>query len=141
MKQRRSVSSLIEEILSSSLKDRMAIPGEQERRRFPRKKVNITARIEGLNPGDAAIHEGAIVDVSLSGLRLSIRDSLGFKLTEDGTNFPLSMVFALPERQKTLAFQCMPRYTEHQDSETHIGASFINADFTSYQALQDFLID
>jgi hypothetical protein len=141
MKQRRSVSSLIEGILSSRLKGRMAIPGEQERRRFPRKKVNITARIEGLNPGDAAIHEGAIVDLSLSGVRLSVPDSLNFKLMEDRTGRPLSMVFTLPQREKTLGFQCMPKYAQNKGTETHIGASFTNADFTSYQTLQDFLID
>jgi len=140
MKQRRSVSSLIEEILSSCLKEKFR-PAEQERRRFPRKEANIPARIEGLIPGGTALYEGAILDISLSGMRIAIPDSLSFKLMEDGTDTPVSLIFKLPHGNKPMTIQCMPRYTQHRGTETHIGASYANADFASYQVLQDFLIN
>ena len=140
-KQRRSVSSTIEVILRAHLEDRKALrPADQERRRFQRKTVNIPAMIEGLIPDETAMQLGAILDVSLSGLHISIPDIPHFDVTEGRASPPISVVFALPKVEKTLTLQCVPRHVLHRDEETHIGASIMNADFASYQTLQNYLI-
>jgi hypothetical protein len=141
-KQRRSVSSTIETILRAHLEDRKAIrPGDQERRRFQRKEVSIPTMIGGLSPDEAGMQLGSILDVSLSGLRISIPDSLHFEIREDRADSPISVVFALPKADKTVTMQGTPRHTYHHEAETHIGVSFTNADFASYQILQNYLIN
>jgi hypothetical protein len=140
-KQRRSVSSTIEVILRAHLEDRKVLrPAEQERRRFQRKTVNIPTMIEGLIPDETAMQLGAILDVSLSGLQISIPDIPHFDVTEGRASPPISVVFALPKGEKTLTLQCVPRHVLYRDEETHVGASIMNADFASYQTLQNYLI-
>jgi hypothetical protein len=141
-KQRRSVSSTIDTILRAHLEDRKAIRAtDQERRRFQRKEMNIPAMIEGLGRDEAGMQLGSILDVSLSGLCISIPDSLHFELTEDRAKSPISVVFALPRANKTITVQGAPRHAHNQDAETHIGVSITNADFASYQMLQNYLIN
>jgi hypothetical protein len=140
-KQKRSVSSTIEVILRAHLENRKALrPADRERRRFQRKTVNISTMIEGLNPDETAMQLGVILDVSLSGLCISVPDIPHFDVAEDRASPPISVVFALPKGKKTVTLQCAPRHALHRDADMHIGASIMNADFTSYQTLQNYLI-
>ena len=140
-KQRRSVSSTIESILRAHLEDRKALrPAGQEQRRYQRKSVNIPAMIEGLTPDEAGMKLGAILDISLSGLLVSVAGIPQFDVTEDHSSPSISVVFALPKGEKTLTLQCAPRHVYHRDKETHIGTSIVNADFASYQTFQNYLI-
>jgi hypothetical protein len=139
--QKKSLSSTIEDILGSSLQERKAFMlAGQERRRFPRRKLGIPARIAMPGPY-AAVQQGALVDLSLSGLRYSIPSGLDSGIAESQATSTVSVAFTLPGGNRPLTLECAVRHRHRTDVETSVGTSFTNADFTSYQALQDYLID
>jgi hypothetical protein len=139
--QKKSLSSTIQDIIGSSLQERKAlILAGQERRRFPRRKVGIPARIALPDPY-AAVQQGTLLDLSLSGLSYSIPSGLGSGIAEGGATFSVSVAFTLPEGNRPLTLECAARHRHQTDVETFVGASITNADFTSCQALQDYLVD
>ncbi len=140
--ERRSVSSMIENILHDYLRnERSALQIPDEKRRYRRKTVGAPALISGLTPNDNGPSAGMVVDLSLGGLQLSVANTFKPEITEDKENAPISVVFTLPESKKPLTVRCVPHHINHAENETNIGASFCDCDFTSYQAIQSCLIN
>ncbi len=131
---RRSLSSVIENILYDYVGHRGPKGLRGEKRRHSRKKISAPALVT-----DAAgtVHAGMVNDVSLGGLHVSVPDGFPCEMREDEK---VSIVFTLPASGRPLSMQCMPRHVR-VNGQTNIGASFIDTDFQSYQALQNFLME
>jgi hypothetical protein len=130
--ERRSLSSLIENILYDYVGLKEPIRLDEEKRRYPRKKVSVPALVTG---PDGTVHAGVVNDVSLGGLNFFVPDSFD---QEMGEEFKISIVFSLPQSERPLTFQCVPRHVS-SDGQTNIGASLVNADFQTYRILENYL--
>jgi hypothetical protein len=131
---RRSLSSVIENVLYEFVKKNIPARAEEEKRRFPRKKVSVPALVMG---PDGVVHAGMVNDISLGGLNLSVPN--GFYKESDGEP-KLSLVFALPQGEKPLTVQFTPRHVR-SDSQTNMGLSLVDTDFNSYRTLQNYLVE
>ena len=142
MQERRSVSSMIENILYDHLR-RQRGEGQttEEKRRYLRKAVGAPALVKGLTPDSSKFTVGTVVDLSLGGLQISVPETCMLEVEEDKENSKLTVIFTLPETRKPITVQCMPQHVYHTEGETNIGASFCDSDFASYQAIQDCLIN
>jgi hypothetical protein len=139
---RRSVSSTIENVLYQFLEKGKELKNLQgEKRRFPRKKIAAPALIRDAGSDQATPLPGVVLDISLGGLQISVPDSYQVEVREDSKNASISIVFTLPEVKKSLSMQCVPQHVLRADGETTIGASFADTDFSSYQVLQNYLIN
>ncbi len=130
--ERRSLSSVIENVLYDYVKLREPKGVDEEKRRYPRKKVSAPALVTDL---DGVVHAGMVNNVSLGGLHISVPDNFHVELREDST---ISVVFTLPQSEKPLTMQCVPRYV-HANGQINIGASLVDTDFHSYQTLQNYI--
>jgi hypothetical protein len=141
-KERRSLSSMIENILLEYLEDEKALKRtNEEKRRFPRKPVEAPALIRGLTPDAKDVSAGIILNMSIGGLEISIPSNYECEIREDQENAKFSVVFTLPQSKRPLTVQCALQHARSIDGETNIGASFCDSDFTSYQAIQNYLIN
>jgi hypothetical protein len=139
---RRSVSSTIENILYRFLEEKKgAVKPEEERRRYPRKKVTAPVLISQQGHGFEIPQAGILLDISLGGLQISISNTYQLEVTEDKEHARISIAFTLPTVKQALTIQCVPKHMYHSDGEITVGASFINTDFASYQTLQNYLIN
>lgn len=140
--EKRSVSATIEQILYKHLEQRNDFkPEQQENRRYPRKMLSAPALISELGSENRAPQVGIVVDISLDGLQISIPDNCQHQLQEDSENSRISIVFTLPDYKRPITMQCVPKRIYPSGSgETRVGASLVDADFASYQALQNYLV-
>ena len=132
--ERRSLSSCIENILYAHIEEREPKGVDKEKRRYPRKRISAPALVRGL---DGAVHAGMLHDISLGGIQISVPP--GFEC-EVGADCTISVVFTLPEGERALTVECLPRHI-HSNGQTTIGASFIDTDFQSYQTLQGHIME
>jgi hypothetical protein len=139
---RRSVSSTIENILYRFLEERRGtINPEEEKRRYPRKKIASPALVSRQGQGFETPQAAIVLDVSLGGLQISIPSTYQLEATEDKEHGRISIAFTLPAAKHALTIQCVPKHVYHSDGEITVGASFIDTDFASYQTLQNYLIN
>jgi hypothetical protein len=130
---RRSLSATIENILHSYAEQRGRQAIEEERRRYPRKRISAPALLSG---PDGSVHGGIVNDVSLGGLSVSFHEGHEYP-TEDGSR--LSVVFALPESDRPLTMQCIMRHVQSNGSSS-IGASFIDGECEGGDILGHYLV-
>ncbi len=138
-KDRRSLSSAVELILTDYVSKARLAPPQQERRRHMRKVVSIPAQVKSGAPGGRQ-HEAAILDISLAGLRLTLsKESVSeIYAGSDAPQFEAS--FALPEAERALRFLCKPERAVPISGSIHVGASFVDSEFVDYQQLQQYLM-
>jgi len=137
----RSVSSMIEKILYTHLEERKDYKlVHQENRRYPRKMITAPALIRDPGLENTSPKVGIVVDISLNGLQISIPDNYQYDIQEESETSRIFIVFALPDYKSPITMQCVPKRMYPSNSETRIGASFVDADFSSYQALQNYLV-
>lgn len=139
--ERRSMSSVIEHVLLQYVQDKeqLRVPRE-EKRRHARKKISAPALIMPTND-DKQVQAGVVLDISLGGIQISMPNGYEWGIQEDKERSRISVVFTLPDRKKPVTVQCMPKRVLPSDDATMIGACFTDADFASYQALQDYLVN
>jgi hypothetical protein len=139
--ERRSVSATIEKILYKYLEERKAYkPVQEENRRYPRKTLTAPALIQDLDSDNTSQQAGIVVDISLDGLQISIPDNYQYDVREDRENSRISIIFTLPDCKRPISMLCEPKRTYPAGSETRIGASIVDTDFASYQAIQNYLV-
>jgi hypothetical protein len=138
--QRRSLSSSIETILYDYLKSQnMITEGKKERRRNPRKQVNIPAYISLPDTKQQNIQPGIIIDISTGGIRVSIPKGSDFEIIEDDSSLTFDLHFVLPNEKTPVNFKCNACKINKDDIETQINACFVDADFNSFQKLHNYL--
>ncbi len=140
--ERRSVSSVIERALFEYVQGREQLKRVAgEKRRHPRKSLSVPALVRNADAGDQGLHAGLVVNISLGGLRISVPSAFPVELDEDRKQSKISVVFTLPDGKKPLTVECTPKHVLPHNGTTMIGAAFTNADFGSYQTLQEYLVN
>ncbi len=132
--ERRTLSSVVENILYDYIKQREPKAVAQEKRRYPRIRISAPALVSGVN---GAVHAGMVNDISLGGINLSLPTSFPHDMRP---NSKISVVFTLRTSEKPLTMECSLRHIGPDDRKS-IGASLIDADFHSYRILQDYLME
>ena len=135
----RSLSSTIEIVLISYLKERKAFHGVvKEKRQYPRKALSIPAMINKPDPGQ--IEAGAITEISLCGVRILIPKDFKHEIAIDSKGSRFEIVFTLPAKTMPIKLTCESTRVVDSPDSIHVGASFVDADFKSYRALQTYLM-
>jgi hypothetical protein len=137
---RRSLSSVIELVLTDYLEKSGEYMKEHEKRRFTRKKVAFPAFIQGSSKEGEVHDAGVIVDISLGGLRVSLPKECTSKVYTDTEKAQFETSFVLPEENKSIKVTCRPNRVIPINGNIQVGASFVDVDFTNYQKLQQYLM-
>lgn len=139
--EKRSVSAMIEKILYKHLEERKDYkPVQHENRRYPRKMLTAPALIRELSSENTSQQVGIVVDISLDGLQISVPDHYNYDIREEREASKISIVFTLPDYKRPITMQCVPKRAYPAGGDTRIGASIIDTDFASYQAIQNYLL-
>jgi hypothetical protein len=138
---RRSLSSVIELVLTDYLKMKRDFSDRDqiERRRYPRKQVTIPAYVE-VSDGGVTRHGAVILDLSLGGMRVSVPKECVSKIYEKGKKSHFETSFTLPSENKPVRVVCKPERVVPSNGNVYVGARFVDADFTAYQRLQQYLV-
>ena len=83
---------------------------------------------------------GAITDISLCGVRVLIAKEFNDKMIIDSQCARFEVVFALPAVTMPIKLTCESKRVVDSPDAIHIGASFVDANFLSYRALQTYLM-
>ena len=140
-KTKRSISSVIEDIIGSYLRENKAFDcSEKEQRRFNRKEVSIPVVIR--DPAEEArmLKAGIILDISLGGLRISLPEDFVGEASFASQGSEFEAIFTLPNEKRPISIKCEPKRTISTDNVKQMGASFVDSDFSSYKTLQSYLI-
>ncbi len=134
--ERRSLSSIIENILYGHVKDKVELKGsKRERRRHHRKEVSLPAFIYKRDTRESALQTGIVIDISLSGLRISIPQDY-----DAGHEGEFDTIFTIPNEKTPIKMKCtIKRIIDGSDATKELGADFIDGDFPSYQKLHQYL--
>jgi hypothetical protein len=136
---RRSLSSTIEIALTNYLKERNAFQGaEAEKRQYPRRALSVPAVINQQETGKMGI--GAITDISLGGVRVSISRDFKQQILIDSQGSRFEIVFNLPSKNKPIRLSCESKRVVDAEDSIDVGAAFIDAEFKSYKTLQTYLM-
>jgi hypothetical protein len=138
---RRSLSSAIELILTDYLKNNRNFPQkeQQEKRRYQRKRITIPAYVKTFD-GEKNQHGAVILDMSLGGVCLSVPKECVSQIYDGGDTSRFETTFVLPESRESVRFICKPERAVPSNGNVYVGASFIDAEFSNYQQLQQYLI-
>jgi len=134
---RRSLSSMIEMILSTYLIGKKTVPG-LEMRRYPRKPVEIPTVISREEFEQSG--RGSIADISLGGVRILIPKDLAQNVAVDSKGSKFNIIFDLPREHDPVKITCESTRVDDDGDNIVVGASFIDAEFKSYQSLQTYLM-
>ena len=136
---RRSLSSTIEMALTKYLKERKAFQGvEKEKRQYPRKTLSVPAVLDQRELGQMAV--GSIMEISLGGVKVIIPKDFKHQILIDSQGSKFEIVFNLPKENKPIKLFCESQRVVDAEDSIHVGASFVDADFKSYTALQTYLM-
>ncbi len=138
---RRSLSSAIELILTDYLRKNRDFPGrdQQERRRYQRKHVTIPAYVKTYE-GDTSQHGAVIHDLSLGGVCLTVPKECVSQIRESGEKSQFEASFVLPNGRDSIRVVCKPERVVPSNGNVYVGASFVDAEFSTYQHLQQYLV-
>ncbi|HBH87165.1 MAG TPA: hypothetical protein DDY17_06145 [Syntrophaceae bacterium] len=137
---KRSLSSMIEIVLSHYLKERKALKGvKKEKRQYPRKAVSVPAFINQCGSGETKLHTGSVTNISLGGVHVSIPQDVPDEILVDPDKTKFEIIFTLPNESRPIRLTCEPRRVVDSKEALHVGASFVDADFNSYKALHTYL--
>jgi c-di-GMP-binding flagellar brake protein YcgR len=113
-------------------------PHQRERRRFVRKQVSIPAHVRSTD-SDKSEREAVILDISLSGLCVSVPKESMPEIYEGAEKSTFETLFVLPRKEKSIRMVCRPQRVVPVNDNVHVGASFVDSDFANYQQLQQYL--
>jgi hypothetical protein len=135
----RSLSSTIEMALTNYLKERKAFQGvEKEKRQYPRKILSVPAVINQQEHGQMGL--GAITEISSGGVKVLIPKDFKNKILIDSQGSRFEIAFNLPTKNKPIMMSCESSRVVDAEDSILVGASFVDADFKSYKALQTYLM-
>jgi len=134
---RRSLSSMIEMILSTYLTDKQTFPG-LEMRRYPRKPVDIPTVISRQEFEQNG--KGFIADISLGGVRILIPKDFAQNVTMNSKGSKFNIIFDLPREHDPVKITCESTRVVDDGDNIVVGASFVDAEFKSYKSLQTYLM-
>jgi hypothetical protein len=138
--ERRSLSSLLDKIISGYLEEGEVLPQTGfawDQRRFPRVRVNLPARAKvasGSNPREYAC---VVLDLSLGGALLTYPRGSNLQVIANGKLPSFELSFQLPQAEEELHFHCRARHISESGGGLQVGAVFdepAEKDLTKLQA-------
>jgi hypothetical protein len=136
-----SLSTVIESFIARSLEERKEQKAiEKEKRRYVRKQIAAPVFISESGSETKDYRTGIIIDISLGGLRISVPKDHTFDIHIDEKTADFDTFFALPNEMRPVNVKCKPQNVFHANGDTQIGASFVDADFNSYQTIRDYVV-
>jgi len=112
----------------------------KERRHHPRKVVLAPTLIKKYGLVETKLGVGAITDISLGGVRITIPKDVKCEISLDPQTSKFEIAFTLPNENKLINLACESCRVDKAEESTHVGAAFIDADLQSYKALQAYLM-
>jgi hypothetical protein len=135
----RSLSSIIEFILTRYLKERKVfLDVKNEKRQYPRKTLSIPAIINKQSLKEVIV--GAITEISLGGVKVLIPRDSNNEIISDSQDTMFEIVFTLPAVNVPIKLACESKRVVDSPDNIHIGAAFVDTNFQSYRALQAYLM-
>lgn len=139
--EKQSVSSVVESIIYSHLKDNKVFEGIFEsRRRSERIRVGLPAFIGDPRWQRAEFIAAHIIDLSLGGIRFSVPKGSRLEMENSGETAKFSVIFNLPNTLWPINVKFQPQRIFESAEEVHVGAALVNPDFYACTALQKHLI-
>ncbi|HYA13430.1 MAG TPA: PilZ domain-containing protein, partial [Syntrophales bacterium] len=92
------------------------------------------------NSVDAKLHAGSITDISLNGVCILIPRDVHSEMSVDQDKSNFEIIFTLPNEKRPIHLMCESQRIADSKEFIHVGASFVDADFHSYKALQTYLM-
>jgi len=140
-KEKRSLSSIIEIVLSHYAKEHKSFKSlSKERRQYPRKGIVAPVLIKQHDSGETKIDTGSITDISLGGVCITVPRDTKCVISKDLNSCKFEIIFTLPNENKLVYLTCEPRRVINDEESMHVGASFVDANFQNYKTLQTYLI-
>lgn len=136
---RRSLPSTVEIILTDYLDKGIAMPRRKERRRYPRKTVQLPAYV-ALRGSALAPHGAVVLDVSLGGMNVSMPKDCVPTMYESSEKPEFEASFVVPGLGEPIRLVCRTERMVPSNGDVRVGASFADADFVNYRNLQQFLM-
>lgn len=141
LQERRSLSSIIEIVLSTYLQMRRMIKETNiERRSHRRKTVLAPALIKQYSPGGAKLDTAVITDIYLGGIQITIPKDAKHEISVAPQKSRFEVVFTLPNDNNSIYMTCEPRRFVDSRASILVGASFTDDVSQSYKALQTYLM-
>ena len=135
----RSVSSMIEMVLTNYLKERKSFPADKkEKRQYPRKSISVPVIINQADNGQIGM--GSISEISLCGASILIPKDFQNNIQIDPQGSRFEIVFNLPTKNKPIKLSCESKRVSDSEDCIHVGATFVDAGFQSYKTLQTYLM-
>lgn len=110
------------------------------RRRFERKKVELTAYVGDPRWQRRNFKSVSIVDISVGGIQFTIstESHLNMQKEDDTVNF--IVVFRLPNYSWPISLQIAPKRMLQYPHQICIGATFVKPDFNAVTALRHYMV-
>ena len=112
----------------------------KEKRRYSRKAILAPTLIKKYDLVGETLCTGAITDISLGGVRITIPKDVKCKISLDPRTSKFEIVFTLPNAKSLMRFACESRRVVDDEESVHVGAAFIDTDLQSYRVLQTYLM-
>jgi hypothetical protein len=139
--EKRSVSSVVESIIYSHLKDNKVLESVfQSRRRSERMNVDLPAFIGDPRWQRWEFITANIIDLSFGGIRFSVPKGLRLEMQNCGETSEFRVIFTLPDTLWPINVKFQPRRVFECAEEVQVGAAFVNPDFYTCTALQKYLM-
>jgi len=111
----------------------------KERRHHPRKAILAPTLIKKCDLVGKALCTGAITDISLGGVRITIPKDAKCEILLDKQTSKFEIVFILPNEKSLIRLACESCRIIDSEESIHVGAAFIDADLQSYKILHTYL--
>lgn len=135
---RRTISGLIQAILTDYVEQRGHVVGLPERRAHKRRDVRVPVVVS--QPGlEGPTQYGVVKDVSVGGMRISLPEESNVEVWRDGEGVHLDLVMMLPHEQVPATITCKPCRVEREDGNIEVGAVITNCDSEDFLKLNRYL--
>ena len=139
-KENRSISSVVESIVSQHIHDQKAITYKaQNHRRSERKPVHFPAFIGNPRWQRRDFVAAEIQDISFGGIRVSIPTGTRIQVENSGGEATFTVIFSVPDTLWPLHMECRPKWVADSEEAIQMGAALVNPDLSAYQVLQKYL--
>jgi hypothetical protein len=127
-------------LFSDSQRQMISSGFEQEKRQYPRVNTSVPAYIIKGDSRKEKINIGLIKNISLGGVRISIPKALKYKALAGPHATELEIIVVLPVEAEPIQLKCKPRRVTYSQDNIDVGASLVDVDFRSYEALRNYLM-
>lgn len=139
--EKQSVSSVVESIICSHLRDNRAVESLfQTRRRSKRIKISLPAFIGDPRWQRWEFIAVNIVDLSFGGIRFTAPKGTRLVIDSDQKKAEFNVIFTLPNTLWPINVKFRPQHVRESEEDVQVGAAFVNPDFYTCTALQKHLL-